>query len=136
MRSQFKKIEKLLGTLYLPLGWTIIIIILLCLPGSMMPEEKGFEIPNFDKFVHFILFGVLVLLWCFYYFAKKTALKISLLIYFIIFLSSCTMGISLEYVQKYFIPNRDFELGDIIADLIGSSIAYGFCNIFLIRNPL
>ena len=102
----------------------------------MVPEEKNFEIPSFDKFVHFILFGVLVFLWCFYYFTKKTALKKSLVIYFIIFFLSCTLGISLEYVQKYFIPNRDFELGDIIADLIGSSVAYGFCNIFFIRSPL
>jgi VanZ family protein len=29
-------------------------------------------------------------------------------------------GIAMEYVQKNFIPNRSFDVGDIIADGIGS----------------
>jgi VanZ family protein len=28
-------------------------------------------------------------------------------------------GIGIEFVQKYFIPNRSFELGDIAADTTG-----------------
>lgn len=31
-------------------------------------------------------------------------------------------GIAMEFVQKYFIPNRSFDAGDIIADGIGSII--------------
>ena len=31
-------------------------------------------------------------------------------------------GIAMEFVQKYFIPNRSFDVGDIIADGIGSII--------------
>ena len=29
-------------------------------------------------------------------------------------------GVIMEYVQKYFIPNRSFDIGDILADAIGS----------------
>ena len=29
-------------------------------------------------------------------------------------------GIMIEYIQRYFIPNRSFDVGDIIADGVGS----------------
>ena len=35
-------------------------------------------------------------------------------------LGSSVYGIIMEYIQKYFIPNRSFDLLDIIADTIGS----------------
>ena len=35
-------------------------------------------------------------------------------------LCGCVYGIAMEFVQKYFVPNRSFEIGDIIADTIGS----------------
>ena len=100
----------------------------------MLPEEKGFDIVGFDKFVHFTLFGVFVYCWCFYFYSKEMPIKRTLIIYFIIFLLAEALGIGLEYVQKYYIPNRDFELGDIIADMMGAGVAYGICNIKLIKE--
>ena len=35
-------------------------------------------------------------------------------------LGSSVYGIIMEYIQKYFIPNRSFDLVDILADTIGS----------------
>ena len=35
-------------------------------------------------------------------------------------------GIAMEIVQKYFIPFRSFDLGDIIADGIGCAAGYFF----------
>ena len=29
-------------------------------------------------------------------------------------------GVAMEFVQKYFIPNRSFDIGDIMADTVGS----------------
>ncbi len=57
-----------------------------------------------------------------------------MLIFFIVYVCASVLGIGMEYVQKYFIPFRDFEQGDIIADIIGSSVAYGICNIWLIEE--
>jgi hypothetical protein len=127
-------LKKILRKSYPSILWTSMIIILLCLPGSMLPEEKGFDIVGFDKFVHFTLFGVFVYLWCFYFYSKEMPIKKTLIIYFIVFLLAEALGIGLEYVQKYYIPNRDFELGDIIADMMGAGIAYGICNIKLIKK--
>jgi len=33
-------------------------------------------------------------------------------------------GIAMEIVQKYFIPFRSFDVGDIIADAIGCFVGY------------
>ena len=35
-------------------------------------------------------------------------------------------GIAMEFVQKYFIPFRSFDFGDIIADGIGCVAGYYF----------
>lgn len=31
-------------------------------------------------------------------------------------------GVVMEFVQKYFIPNRSFDVGDIVADGIGCAV--------------
>jgi len=33
--------KKILGTLFFPIGWTVVVAILCCLPGSMLPDEGG-----------------------------------------------------------------------------------------------
>ena len=45
---------------------------------------------------------------------KKSILFIQVAFYFFLY------GIAMEFVQKYFIPNRSFDIGDIIADGVGS----------------
>jgi len=107
------------------------IIILLSLPGSMLPSESHFKIPQFDKIVHIGLFGGFVFLWGVYINSKKFPLQKTLILFFYIFCIGSALGIIMEYVQKYFIPLRDFDLADIIADIIGAGIAYGISNIFL-----
>jgi VanZ family protein len=134
----YDRIKNPLSKSYIAIAWTVMIVILLALPGSMLPDEQGFKIPNFDKIVHISLFGMMVFLWCFYFSTKKIALKKLLLIFFVVFLCANALGIGMEFVQKYWIPLRDFDEADIIADMIGAGIAYGICNIWLIgkKNSL
>ena len=47
-------------------------------------------------------------------------------IFFKIMVVGCLYGIAMEIVQKYFIPFRSFDLGDIIADGIGCVAGYFF----------
>jgi VanZ family protein len=126
-----KKIKRFFSKIYFAVGWTVIIFILLALPGSMIPHEEGFSIPQFDKFVHICLFGGFVLLWGIYYESKKLPQKKLLRLFFIVFIIACLYGTGMEYVQKYFIPMRDFDTWDIIADLVGAGLAYGICNMGL-----
>jgi VanZ family protein len=131
VQRMINRLRKYFTRIYWALAWTIIIFVLLTLPGSVLPNESSFVIPNFDKLVHIGMFGGFVLLWSLYYSARSSSPKKLLRIFFVIFLISISYGISMEYVQKYFIPQRYFDEGDIIADIIGSGLAYGISNILL-----
>jgi VanZ family protein len=107
---------------YLPLAitWFIILTVLLCLPGSVLPQESWLDKIYFDKWVHIGLFGGLVFLWCGVAGKSKNFFKSVQQIFVWITLIGCVYGIAMEYVQKYFIPNRSFDVFDIMADTIGS----------------
>ena len=111
--------------------WTIIIFILLALPGSMIPSEANFRIAHFDKYVHISLFCIFVILWSFHYAAKPGKNRS---LFFVIFLIACSYGIAMEYVQKYFIPFRDFDLYDILADVAGAAAGYLLVRLLFLRQ--
>ncbi|OJW54806.1 MAG: hypothetical protein BGO55_15685 [Sphingobacteriales bacterium 50-39] len=110
------------------------VILLLSLPGSMLPNESHFSIPQFDKFVHITLFGGFVLLWNFYLSTRPLSTKKLLRWFFFIFMVGNALGIGMEFVQKYWIPFRDFDTVDIIADMIGAGVGYGVSTIFFLRS--
>ncbi|MFI5194571.1 MAG: VanZ family protein [Chitinophagales bacterium] len=117
-----QKVKKILSRRYPAVIWTIIIFILLALPGSMLPSEGNFEIPDFDKYVHMGIFGLFVMLWSVYYGTRPDFKNKH--IFFFIFIIACLYGTAMEFVQKYFIPFRDFDLYDILADVIGACLGY------------
>jgi VanZ like protein len=125
-------LKKYLGHLYVAAAWSVFIGVLLTLPGSMLPKEGGFAIPQFDKIVHMSMFGGFVFLWDLWLSNRGIPQKRLLRQFFLVFVLAAVYGIGSEFVQKYFIPMRDFDEADIIADLIGASLGYGFSNIFLL----
>ena len=90
----------------------------------MLPNEEHVWIPNLDKIVHVFLFGSFVFLWSFYYAIKQKNFIPSNKIFLRILVIGCLYGIAMEYVQKYFIPNRDFDIYDITADTVGAIIGF------------
>jgi VanZ family protein len=128
-------LKKYFASLYIPLLWTVIVAILCFLPGSMVPSESHFAIPQFDKFVHVTLFGGFVFLWNLYA-AKRIgdAGRLAKL-FFLWYVLGNIYGIGSEYVQKYWIPGRDYDQADIISDMIGAGLAYGLSNLWLIKRP-
>jgi VanZ family protein len=125
-------VKKLLSKRYPAILWTLLIFALLALPGSMIPQEENFSVPNFDKYIHATIFLVFVLLWSFYY-GSRPDMK-SRHFVFLIFLLACLYGIAMEYVQKYFIPRRDFDVNDILADVIGAACGYLIVMILFMRK--
>jgi len=116
------QIYKLFYTRWPALSFTLVIFILLSLPGNDVPEKES--IPYQDKYVHIILCGVHVWLWCVYLNARlKDKVKRNRL-FFLVFLITCIYGVLMEYYQKYFVPNRDFEYKDMLADFIGAAIGW------------
>jgi VanZ family protein len=104
--------------------WFIITVILLTLPGTQFPDTSAFKIPQQDKFIHFVVFFLIVFLFCrpfknleFSFTSKRTW-------FFSIALIGLIYGIAIEYIQKYYVANRSFELWDIVADGVGCFAAY------------
>jgi len=125
-------LKKYLAALYVPVTWTIIIGILLALPGSALPKETAFKIPQFDKIVHMTLFGGFVFLWDLYVTKRFSETGRLLRWFFIFYVLANLYGTGMEYVQKYWIPGRDYDLADIIADMIGAGLGYGCSHLFLL----
>ena len=69
---------------------------------------------------------ILVILWSMAYSHKKNTQIDNCKIFFKIMVVGCLYGIAMEFVQKYFIPFRSFDFGDIIADGIGCVAGYFF----------
>ena len=108
----------------------VLIFILLRMPGSDIQGTSWMSLilnlPYADKVVHMGLFGSLALS-IFSHFEqyssisfRSTRTKALSLIVCILF------GIGMEFYQKYFVPSRGFEVGDMLADAIGALLALPF----------
>jgi VanZ family protein len=117
-------------TALLPILWAILTIVLLCIPGSDFPSEESFafQFDGMDKVIHVILFGGIVLLWGFY--IKRSAEPRKRKEILLITLSTIALGIALEFVQLYFIPDRSFDKWDMVADSAGA-IVIGIYHTYL-----
>ena len=101
----------------------IFITVLLCLPGSEFPTGRLFSIPQLDKAIHIIFFTTLCLLFSFP--IKKSVPNVAKIKqwFWIISLTGISYGIAIEFIQENWIPNRSFELLDIVADSVGCLLA-------------
>ena len=108
----------------------IVTVILLTLPGSSFPKSQLFDIPYFDKWVHIGLFGLLCLLFSFPIIDLSISDSQKRNWFLGISVIGICYGISIEFIQKYWIPNRSFEMLDILADTTGSVLA---CIFSLLR---
>jgi hypothetical protein len=97
---------------------------LFTLPGKSIPKVGWMEEIKMDKLVHIGLFTTSIILWCFP--LKKTTLDSPSKIFWALFISfiGICYGIAIEYIQKYYIVGRSFDLFDIVADSIGCIIGY------------
>lgn len=125
-------IKRLTSHIAIPIAWTLMTIILLCLPGSAFPGGGLFELPNLDKVVHIILFGGIVVFWSVYYLGKNVVNTNWRFTVIIIALLTIALGICMEFIQFNYIPHRSFDIGDIIANTITAII---FAAFFYFRKP-
>lgn len=92
--------------------WFLFTTVLLVIPGNALPKGPPIDIPFFDKWVHVLLFAVLSWLSC--VFATGQGDRFKILAAVIVY------GIAMEFVQKYLVVNRSFDLVDIVADSLGA----------------
>lgn len=96
------------------IGWLLLMSFLFLIPGSALPNEGWLYKLHPDKWVHIGLFAILIFLW-------KSAFNRKWNRYNTILLASASVyGVIVEIVQKQWVPNRSFDIYDVLADIAGS----------------
>jgi VanZ family protein len=104
------------------------------LPANNFPEENIFHIPHQDKILHVIFFFLLVYLFSFpfknspFVPSKRKSWFLSIALYGVAY------GIVVEFLQKYFVPNRGYDVWDIFADAGGCLFGYLYSRKFFLGN--
>ncbi len=105
--------------------WFFVVLILICLPGSAFPKHSPFlEKIYFDKWVHAGMFGLLTLLWLFPLIKIILNKNLALQWAYKICTALVVWGITTEFIQKFFIVNRAFDIWDWAADSFGVLCAF------------
>ena len=109
-------------------SWTVFIMILLLLPGSLFSDRKieAITIPCSDKIVHFFLFFVFAFL---LHICLKRGTNLDRgRIVLVCILSSFVYGLAGEVLQylTYDLFKRTFNLYDLLADVLGALFILGF----------
>ncbi len=119
---------------YLPLLFFALSFILLILPGNDFPKAKIFDIKGLDKIVHTCMFLLLTFLFCRSFRNSHFTQEKRKIIFVQIALGAFVYGILMEFVQKYFVAFRSFELGDIIVDGLGALIGMVISIRFFVKH--
>ena len=101
--------------------WSLLILFLTLAPGEYIPEITLWEILTFDKLAHIGIFTILAFLMIIgfikqsdYMILRMHPVRASIII-------AVSYGLIIEGIQS-FIPGREVELNDIIANTLGSLI--------------
>ncbi len=107
----------------------IITVVLLTIPGDQFPKSHFFDIVYFDKWVHISMFGILCFLFSFPIKELQLSKSQKRNWFLVITLLGIVYGTLMEFVQKYWIPFRSFDLLDIAADSVGCLMSLIFVHI-------
>ena len=111
------------------IAWFFVVLVLLCLPGEDVPSLDWMSTINFDKFVHSGVFGLLALLFMLPVALSPMDRQAKFNYFLRIAIVTSLWGITSEFIQKFWIPGRSFDLFDWAADSLGALVAYLFCRI-------
>jgi len=111
---------------FLPgIAWFFIVGVLTLMPGRDVPEVGWLDrIIGVDKVVHGGLFGGLVFLFSLPFLKSELPYKQKINQFLRITFAVIIWGITVEFLQKYFVVGRDFELLDWAADSLGAFLAF------------
>jgi VanZ family protein len=110
------------------ISWFVVVLVLLCLPGKDIPSSSWFDIFYFDKWVHIGIFGLLALLFMLPFGASPIRHKEKLQYFIGIAIATSVWGLTTEFIQKYWIAGRSFDLFDWAADSLGAFTSFIICR--------
>jgi len=115
-----KKLKLHINYTWAFIAWLVGTTILLCLPGNDLPDIGWVEKWHVDKLIHITLFFGLVFLYANRIVQYDKRMK---RIGWIV-VAGILYGIAMEFLQKYLIPHRSFDVDDMIADAVGCCLAW------------
>ena len=117
------------------IGWLLVVTLLLVLPGQALPQETWLSNIQFDKIVHIGLFAVLTWLFCRGWYQNGRTQDRLKIIFIYITLAAVVYGLVMEFVQKYYVPFRSFDVYDVVADGIGAFAGSLFSRWLYLKRP-
>ena len=107
--------------------YTVLIIIISTIPIPQLPLPK-FELFQFDKFLHLIVYLIMSVMWLILGFLEIKKIKWSYLtlVFFI--------GLITEICQGILPIGRYFEIADIIANSLGILIGFSISSLYILKN--
>ncbi|MEP6947871.1 MAG: VanZ family protein [Ginsengibacter sp.] len=113
---------------FLPgIAWFFIVLVLTCLPGRDIPKIGWLNKIYFDKWVHIGMFGGLTFLFCWPLYNSDFSTQKRINYFIKIATAASIWGLTIEFIQRFYIPGRSFDLLDWAADSLGALIALWFC---------
>lgn len=104
--------------------WFLISVWLLTMPGSNIPHIGWFDTLQIDKWVHITLFFILCFLFMWAISKSISSPSKKMFWFIVVALLGIIYGTAMEFIQRDYIPNRSFDIWDIIADFFGSIAAF------------
>lgn len=108
----------------LALSWTGVIGFLCLIQANDIPKVK-IPILSLDKIVHAFFYFVFTSLW-FLFFLKKFNKTAPLKLLILVFILSVFYGIIIEILQGVLTLTRNADVFDVLANVTGALIAFGF----------
>ena len=117
---------------FLPgIAWFFIVGVLVFMPGNDLPEPGWLDFPYLDKIVHAGMFGGLTFLFCLPICKSQYPVKQKYSTCMRIVLAAIAWGLAVEFIQKFFVPGRSFEIADWAADTAGVLTGWWLSRIFI-----
>lgn len=112
----------------------IIVFILVVLPeDELSAKNRWLNISYLDKWVHALMFAVMTFLFLLPIAESNLFKKVKRHYFIRIGIAACIWGLTTEFIQKFFVPTRSFDLLDWAADTAGILLAIFYCRKFHFR---
>jgi len=122
--KKFYATQPLFNKLVPGITWFFILLLLLCLPGSSLPDtDSWLQKIYIDKWLHAGLFGLLSFLFLVPVLAANLPAWQKRFYVGLVVLFTSLWGLATEYIQHYYVTGRSFDSFDWMADTIGALIA-------------
>ena len=114
--------------------WWLVVLVLMCTPGKDFPELGSWtELIKLDKLIHTGIFGLMAYLFMRPIAVRDISASEKKQIFLKIAIASSIWGLTIEFIQHFWIPGRSMDIMDFVADTIGCILAYIYSKKYLIK---